>query len=95
MNFKESFKRYQLGEASEKEIEYIEAELEKNELIQDYLAESVSLDLDFDIDLLGFDDEFISEINEEFDNNNNADDFKEVDESEMDNLCPKCGFEFD
>ncbi len=50
MNFKESFERYQLGTASEEEINYIEAELEKNELIQDYLEESLELDLDFDIE---------------------------------------------
>jgi hypothetical protein len=50
MNFKESFERYQLGTASEEEINYIEAELEKNELIQDYLGGSLELDLDFDIE---------------------------------------------
>ena len=50
MNFKESFERFQLGTASKEEIIYIEAELEKNELIQDYLGESLELDLDFDIE---------------------------------------------
>ncbi|MGZ9584049.1 anti sigma factor C-terminal domain-containing protein [Paenibacillus marinisediminis] len=41
MNFKESFARYRAGTASEEEIAYIEAELEKNELINEYMSEQL------------------------------------------------------
>jgi len=49
-------------------------------------------ELDFDIDLLGFDD-----IDAFFNENITIipDEFKDIDETEMAKLCPKCGFEFD
>ena len=48
-------------------------------------------DMDFDIDLLGFDGE---ELN--FDDEGYCpSDFKEVDDMTLENTCPKCGFEFD
>ena len=52
-------------------------------------------ELGFDIELIGFSDEEIAALDGEHDRNNNVDDFKDVDESEMAHLCPKCGFEFD
>lgn len=51
-------------------------------------------ELDFDIELLGFDNsEIIDLIGGEPDRE--PDDFKDVDESVMAKACPKCGFEFD
>ncbi len=51
-------------------------------------------DMDFDIDLLGFSDDFLNGLN--FDCETKIpDDFKEVDEQNLDTTCPKCGFEFD
>ncbi len=41
MNFNEIFKKYRNGTATEEEIKIIEDEIEKNELINDYLSEKV------------------------------------------------------
>lgn len=45
MDFKAAFERYQNGTASEEEKEYIEQELEKNELITQYLLETDGMEL--------------------------------------------------
>ena len=49
-------------------------------------------EMDFDIDILGFDDDFLESAEGD---NSIPDDFKDVDETDMDKSCPKCGFEFD
>lgn len=49
-NFKELFESYRKGEVTPAEKEYIEAEIEKNELINDYLLEN---DEDWDKEILG------------------------------------------
>lgn len=45
MNFKAAFERYQNGTASEEEKAYVEQELEKNELITQYLLETDAMEL--------------------------------------------------
>ena len=53
--------------------------------------------INFDLDILGFSNEEIEEIMlepEEFDKKL-PEDFKEVDEQQLDHCCPKCGFEYD
>ena len=54
-------------------------------------------ELDFDIDILGFDGSFLANLYMDGSeiNNESPDDFKEVGEEELDHICPKCGFEFD
>lgn len=49
-NFKELFESYRKGEVTPAEKEYIEAEIEKNELINDFLLEN---DEDWDKEILG------------------------------------------
>ncbi len=51
-------------------------------------------ELNFDLELTGFD---LSEVASLFDDSDvhAPEDFNEVDEKEMKNKCPKCGFEFD
>ena len=49
-------------------------------------------DLDFDIDLLGFDYSFLDSLTTP---ESSIEDFKEVEIKEMAHTCPKCGFDFD
>lgn len=55
MKFKDIFERYKNGQANSEEIEFINEEIEKNEIINDYLAEMISDD---------FNEEF--KINDDF-----------------------------
>lgn len=50
MNFKEVFIKYKNGTASPEEMKFIEEELEKNELINDYLAEKIDLEINASYD---------------------------------------------
>ncbi len=50
-------------------------------------------EMDFDLDLLGFEDGFFDDV--EVENQDIPDEFKDIDESEMAHTCPKCGFEFE
>jgi hypothetical protein len=52
LNFKELFDKYKAGQASPEEIEIVESEIEKNELINDYLADSIDDQLFKDKDLM-------------------------------------------
>lgn len=55
-------------------------------------------DLGFDLELTGFEVGEIANImldGSDIVEKESPDDFKEVDESEMECICPKCGFEFD
>lgn len=47
-------------------------------------------EMDFNVDLLGFND--LSFLDEEIEM---PDDFDDVDEQELNHTCPKCGYEFD
>ena len=49
-------------------------------------------EMDFDIDLLGFDDSFLDnqQIAKE-----SPEEFKDIGEFELEHTCPKCGFEYD
>lgn len=51
-------------------------------------------DMEFDIDLLGFDDDFLSSMLDEGVNVDEAG-FKDVGEQELKNTCPRCQYEFD
>ncbi len=53
MNFKDIFEKYKNKTASEEEIKYVEDEIEKNSIINDYLNEQSQLDLDIPIDKEG------------------------------------------
>jgi hypothetical protein len=44
MNFKEAFGRYKAGTATAEEAAFVEAELEKNRLISEYLADDITAD---------------------------------------------------
>ncbi len=49
MSFKELFEKYKDGTASQEEIKEVESEIEKNELINEYLAEQIELQLSNDL----------------------------------------------
>jgi len=52
--------------------------------------------MDFNVELTGFDESEIDALVGKFDGEGGCeDDFKEVDETDMCHMCPKCGFEFD
>jgi len=49
-------------------------------------------EMDFDIDLLGFDDSFSSDQEKA---KESPEEFKDIGEFELEHTCPKCGFEYD
>ncbi|UYM16208.1 ParB/Srx family N-terminal domain-containing protein [Endozoicomonas euniceicola] len=50
---------------------------------------------DFDLDLIGFSEDFMVSLFDEPEPAPPPSDFKEVNEKELEHTCPKCGYEFD
>lgn len=53
------------------------------------------IEMEFNVDLLGFDDEFWASLKDDVDELTPPDDFGSKDDDEMAHKCPRCEYEFD
>jgi ParB-like chromosome segregation protein Spo0J len=51
-------------------------------------------EIDFDISLAGFENFEVDDLFKEIEDQDKVDEFKEIDEYQLDHTCPKCGFEY-